>query len=165
MKRQHNRCNANFDKKKMASITKVEHKHKGSAVQSTCKSGVEAVIMKENLTKFKLVQTSLLLSPNILTELGYYADKEISVYVQRQSILFPSVDNKLQELLILFHKLHKKSLHMSHCINGFLTRTLLMKRHSLHFRECPMGITNRVVYPSGISMVRYILGTYPSGDG
>ena len=70
-------------KKIMVSITKLEHKQKGSVIQITSKSGVETAIMKENVKRFKSVCDSPLLLPSILSEIELSANEELSVRILR----------------------------------------------------------------------------------
>ena len=69
-KRQYKRCNSTFGKRKMKSISSVEHRDNGVLLQASTKEAVEFAIMKENSNRFRLAYSSPLLEGNLHFELG-----------------------------------------------------------------------------------------------
>ena len=64
------KCGSAFGKRKMKSISNVEHRDNGVLLQASSKEEVEYAIMKENCNRFRLAYTSPALEGNSYHELG-----------------------------------------------------------------------------------------------
>ena len=77
-KRQLKRCNSTFGKHKLKAINRVEYREDGELIQVSTKNEVENAKMKENLSRFRLAYSSLILEENMCKELGPSGEGNLS---------------------------------------------------------------------------------------
>ena len=107
-KRQYKRCNTTFGKRKMKSISSVEHRDNGVLLQASTKEAVEFAIMQENSNRFRLAYSSPLLEGNLHFELGPSGEGPLSADIlgsQEQLRNRPEVEE--------IFKLFRQSSHLS----------------------------------------------------
>ena len=95
--------NRYFGKSKVKVISEVEYSVDGSVVRVSSQIRVEQAIMAENSQQFVLAYSSWLLRKDIIENIGFKGEKEVSSLLISEGVIVPGVSSDLVGFLKLLY--------------------------------------------------------------